>query len=199
MTNTPLAPDPIPLLETLVAFDTVSSNSNIALIDWSANWLDQAGFRTTVQQSPDGKHANLFASIGPDDVPGVILSGHSDVVPVQGQPWTTDPFKLTPRGNRLLARGSADMKGFIGCVLAQAPLFASLKLRQPIHVALTYNEETDMSGMQQLTELIRGATVTPAACIIGEPTSMQVVVANKGAAIWEVNIRGYSVHSSLRD
>ncbi len=191
--------DPIALLEKLVSFDTVSSNSNVALIEWAADLLDSAGFRTQIQQTPDRKYANLYASVGPDDVPGVILSGHSDVVPVEGQPWTTDPFKLTTQGDRLLARGSADMKGFIGCVLAQSPMFAAQKLRQPIHVALTHNEETDMSGMQQLRSVIAQTGATPAACIIGEPTMMQVVVANKGAAIWKVKVRGHSVHSSLRD
>ena len=196
---TKAAPDPIAILDRLVQFDTVSSNSNIELIEWSANLLDDAGFRTNVQLSPDKRHANLLASIGPEDVPGIILSGHSDVVPVEGQPWTTDPFKLTPVDDRLIARGSADMKGFIGCSLAQAENFANQALRQPIHIALTYNEETDMSGIQQLTPLINQLGAKPAACIIGEPTLMQVVVANKGAAIWHVQIRGHSVHSSLRD
>lgn len=191
--------DPVKLLEKLVSFDTVSSNSNVALIEWAADLLDTAGFRTQVQRTDDNKYANLYASVGPEDVPGVILSGHSDVVPVEGQPWTTDPFKLTPQGDRLLARGSADMKGFIGCVLAQSPTFAAQTLKQPIHVALTHNEETDMSGMQQLKSLIEQTGAKPAACIIGEPTMMQVVVANKGAAIWRVKVRGHPVHSSLRD
>lgn len=192
-------PDPIEILDRLIRFDTVSSNSNVALIEWSANLLEDAGFKAQVQYSPDRQHANLLASTGPQDAAGLILSGHSDVVPVEGQPWTSDPFVLTHRDDRLVARGSADMKGFIACVLAQGKAFADRQLRQPIHVALTYNEETDMAGIQELNPLINQLETRPAACIIGEPTMMQVVVANKGAAIWQVDVRGFPVHSSLRD
>jgi acetylornithine deacetylase len=190
---------PIATLERLVAFDTVSANSNAALIDWAANRLEDAGARVMVQHAPEAGKANLFATIGPDDLPGLMLSGHSDVVPVAGQAWTSDPFSLTRRGDRLYGRGSADMKGFIACVLDSAPRFAAAKLRMPVHVALSYNEETNMHGMRQLAAHLAGAPVKPAACLIGEPTSMQVVVANKGAAGFRVKVRGHSVHSALRD
>ena len=186
-------------LERLVAFDTVSANSNAALIDWAAERLESVGARVLVQHAPEAGKANLFATIGPDDIPGLMLSGHSDVVPVAGQNWSTDPFVLTRRGDNLHARGAADMKGFIACVLDAAPRFAAGKLKVPLHVALSYNEETNMHGMRQLAAHLASAPVKPAACLIGEPTSMQVVVANKGAAGFKVKVRGHSVHSSLRD
>ena len=190
---------PIATLERLVAFDTISSNSNAALIDWAAERLESLGAQVLVQHAPEPGKANLFATIGPTDVPGLMLSGHSDVVPVAGQNWASDPFVLTRRGDKLYGRGSADMKGFIACVLDSAPRFAAAKLRQPLHIALSYNEETDMHGMRQLAGHFATAAVKPAACLIGEPTSMQVVVANKGAAGFRVRVRGHSVHSSLRD
>jgi acetylornithine deacetylase len=190
---------PLATLERLVAFDTVSSNSNAALIDWAAERLESVGAKVLVQHAPEPGKANLFATIGPEDVPGLILSGHSDVVPVAGQAWSTDPFVLTRRDDALHARGSADMKGFIACVLDAAPRFAQARLKVPLHVALSYNEETNMHGMRQLAAHLASAPVKPAACLIGEPTSMQVVVANKGAAGWWIRVRGHSVHSSLRD
>jgi acetylornithine deacetylase len=189
----------IDTLRTLVAFDTVSANSNMALIDWVANRLADHGIRATVQHAQEPGKANLFATIGPDDRGGLMLSGHSDVVPVAGQAWSTDPFSLTEREGSLYARGSADMKGFIACVIEAVPRFISAKLTTPIHIALSYNEETNMGGMRQLAQHLASAPARPQACIIGEPTSMRVVVANKGAAGYRVRIRGHSVHSSLRD
>ncbi|ODS95650.1 MAG: acetylornithine deacetylase (ArgE) [Lautropia sp. SCN 69-89] len=189
----------IETLGRLVAFDTVSSRPNVALIDWAAERLQACGARTQVQHGDEPGKANLFATIGPEDRPGLMLSGHSDVVPVAGQAWSSDPFTLTGRDGRLYARGSADMKGFIACVLEAAPRFARAGLRMPVHVALSYNEETNMRGMRQLVSQMAAAPVRPAACIIGEPTSMQVVIANKGSAGYRVKVRGHSVHSSLRD
>lgn len=191
--------DTLATLRRLVAFDTVSSNSNIALIDWVANRLADHGVKAFVQHDDDPGKANLFATIGPEDRPGIMLSGHSDVVPVAGQAWTSDPFTLTERDGRLYGRGSADMKGFIACCVEMLPRFASGKLRTPVHLALSYNEETNMGGMRRLAAHLANTPVRPAACIIGEPTLMQVVVANKGAAIYKVRVRGFSVHSSLRD
>ncbi len=189
----------IDCLERLVAFDTVSTRPNLPLIEWAADRLDAAGMQTRIQRAEDGLHANLYASAGPADVPGLMLSGHSDVVPVEGQDWHSDPFTLTRRDDRLIARGAADMKGFIACVVAMAPVLAKRARRQPVHVALSYNEETDMQGMRVLAADLASAPVRPAACVIGEPTSMQVVVANKGAAIFRCRVRGHPVHSSLRD
>lgn len=189
----------IETLGRLVAFDTVSTRPNVALIDWAAERLQACGARTQVQHGDEPGKANLFATIGPEERPGLMLSGHSDVVPVAGQAWSSDPFTLTERDGRLYARGSADMKGFIACVLEAAPRFARARLRTPVHVALSYNEETNMRGMRQLVSQLATAPVRPAACIIGEPTSMQVVIANKGSAGYRVKVRGHSVHSSLRD
>ncbi len=189
----------IETLHRLVAFDTVSSNSNAALIDWVAGQLDALGVPVFVQHGHEAGKANLFATIGPQDLPGLMLSGHSDVVPVAGQAWTSDPFTLTERDDRLYGRGSADMKGFIACCLASVPRLQAAGLRTPVHLALSYNEETDMSGMRQLASHLAAAPVRPVGCIIGEPTRMQVVVANKGAAIYRCRVRGFSVHSSLRD
>ena len=189
----------IETLRRLVAFDTVSAHPNAALIDWAAERLQACGARTLVQHGDEPGKANLFATIGPEDRPGLMLSGHSDVVPVAGQAWSSDPFTLTERGGRLHARGAADMKGFIACVLEAAPQFARAGLRTPLHIALSYNEETNMHGMRQLAAHLAGTPLRPAACIIGEPTAMQVVVANKGAAGYRVKVRGHSVHSSLRD
>ena len=189
----------IDTLRTLVAFDTVSANSNMALIDWVANRLEDHGIRATVQHAQEPGKANLFATIGPADRGGLMLSGHSDVVPVAGQAWSTDPFSLTEREGSLYARGSADMKGFIASVVEAIPRLVAAKLPTPIHIALSYNEETNMGGMRQLAQHLASAPARPQACIIGEPTSMRVVVANKGAAGYRVRIRGHSVHSSLRD
>ncbi|RPH67200.1 MAG: acetylornithine deacetylase [Burkholderiales bacterium] len=194
--------DIAPVIETLrrlVAFDTVSAHPNTALIDWAAERLEACGVHALVQHGDEPGKANLFATIGPDDRPGLMLSGHSDVVPVAGQAWSSDPFVLTERDGRLYARGAADMKGFIACVLEAAPRLARTKLPTPLHIALSYNEETNMHGMRQLAAHLAAAPVRPAACIIGEPTSMQVVIANKGAAGYRVKVRGHSVHSSLRD
>jgi len=170
----------IATLERLVAFETVSSRSNIELIDWTANRLNDLGIPAFVQHGDEPGKANLFATIGPEDRPGIMLSGHSDVVPVAGQDWSSDPFRLTERDGRLYGRGSADMKGFIACCLEMAPRFASARLATPVHIALSYNEESNMRGMRRLAAHLAGAPVKPAACVIGEPTLMQVVVANKG-------------------
>jgi len=189
----------IATLRQLVAFDTTSSNSNLQLIEWVADRLDQPGIAVTVQHGEEKGKANLLATIGPADRPGLMLSGHSDVVPVTGQQWSTDPFTLTEREGVLHARGSADMKGFIACLVEQAPRFAAARLSRPVHIALSYDEETSMRGMRQLASHLASVPVRPAGCVIGEPTSMRVVVANKGAAGFKVRVRGHSVHSSLRD
>ena len=186
------------ILTRLVGFDTTSSGPNRALIDWFANRLDDHGVKAFVQHGHEPGKANLYATIGPEDVPGVMLSGHSDVVPVIGQAWTSDPFTLTDRGGRLYGRGSADMKAWIACCLAMTPRFTAAGLKTPVHLALSYNEETDMTGMAVLTRHLAEVPVKPAVAIIGEPTLMQVVVANKGAAVYRVKTRGKSVHSSFR-
>ncbi len=189
----------IETLSTLVAFDTTSSNSNRALIDWVANRLEDHGIKAWVQNGDEDGKANLFATIGPEDQAGVMLSGHSDVVPVAGEFWKSDPFTLTERNGNLYGRGSADMKAFIACFTEMIPEFRAAKLKKPVHLALSYNEESNMHGMRLLARHLQSATVKPSVCIIGEPTLMQMVVANKGAAIFKCSVTGKPVHSSLRD
>lgn len=189
----------IQTLSRLVAFDTTSSNSNRELIDWVANRLNDHGVKAFVQDGDEAGKANLFATIGPADRSGVMLSGHSDVVPVAGEVWTSDPFTLTERNGNLYGRGSADMKAFIACFIEMIPAFRAARLTQPVHLALSYNEETNMRGMRLLAKHLDTAPVKPKVCIIGEPTLMQVVVANKGTAIYRCTVTGKPVHSSLRD
>ena len=154
----------IATLERLVAFETVSSRSNIELIDWAANRLNDLGVPAFVQHGDEPGKANLFATIGPADVPGLMLSGHSDVVPVAGQEWSSDPFRLTDRDGRLYGRGSADMKGFIACCLEAVPGMIAAKLRTPVHLALSYNEESNMGGMRRLAAHLASASVKPSIC-----------------------------------
>ena len=185
-------------LDRLVRFDTTSSKSNRELIDWVANWLGGQGIPAHVQHGDEPGKANLFATIGATDRSPVLLSGHSDVVPVAGETWTSDPFTLTLRDGNLFGRGSADMKAWIACCLAMVPRWQAMSLATPVSLALSYNEETNMHGMKSLARHLAGLPVKPVAALIGEPTMMRVVVANKGAAIWTVKVRGKPVHSSFR-
>jgi acetylornithine deacetylase len=196
--DTALLPDTVEILRRLVGFDTTSSRSNRELIDWVAGRLDDLGIASFVQHGDEPGKANLFATIGPQDRPGVMLSGHSDVVPVAGEVWQSDPFTLQERSGRLYGRGSADMKAYIACCLAMAPTFVKAGLRTPVHLALSYNEESNMHGMGVLAAHLASAPVKPAVAIIGEPTLMQVVVANKGAAVYRIKVRGKPVHSAFR-
>ena len=193
-----LLPATVEILRQLVAFDTTSSRSNRELIDWVANRLNDVGIQSLVQHGDEPGKANLLATIGPQDQPGVMLSGHSDVVPVEGEVWQSDPFTLTDRDGKLYGRGSADMKAYIACCLAMVPTFQKAGLRTPVHIALSYNEESNMHGMGQLARHLASSAVKPAVAIIGEPTLMQVVVANKGTAGYRVTVRGKAVHSAFR-
>ena len=193
-----LLAETVAILGKLVAFDTTSSRSNRELIDWVANRLDDRGIASFVQHGDEPGKANLFATIGPSDRPGVMLSGHSDVVPVAGEVWQSDPFELHERDGRLYGRGSADMKAYIACCLAMVPTFLEAGLDTPVHLALSYNEESNMHGMGLLAAHLASAPVKPSVAIIGEPTLMQVVVANKGAAVYRIKVRGKPVHSSFR-
>jgi len=191
--------DSITHLDKLISFNTVSRESNLALINHVANLLEPLGFSIMLAPSEDGKKANLYASIGPQDVPGVVLSGHTDVVPTEGQNWSSDPFVMRRDKGLLYGRGTADMKGFIACCIALAPEMARLKhkLSAPIHFAFSYDEEIGCVGVRRLIDLLEPVTPKPRCCIIGEPTLMQVVTAHKGKAGERVTCIGLEAHSSL--
>jgi acetylornithine deacetylase len=189
----------IPILERLVGFDTTSHLSNLALIDWVERYLSGYGLDARRIASADGRKANLLASVGPPVQGGVVLSGHTDVVPVAGQTWTSDPFALTERGGRLYGRGSADMKGFLALALAAVPDFIEAKLQRPAHLAFSYDEEIGCFGAPHLIEAIGRELPRPALVVVGEPTSMEVVSAHKGIGYWRVTVTGREAHSSRTD
>lgn len=185
------------MLARLVAFDTTSRNSNLALIEFVESWFGAMGVNSHRVANQDGSKTNLYATIGPMIVGGVVLSGHTDVVPVDGQPWSSAPFVLTERGDRLYGRGTCDMKGFLALALAAAPDFAAAGLKRPIHFALSYDEEVGCLGApSMIRELVRELP-HPTAVVVGEPTDMQVVNGHKGISSWRVVVTGHEAHSSL--
>ncbi|WP_395455525.1 acetylornithine deacetylase [Azospirillum melinis] len=185
------------ILAHLVGFNTVSSTSNLALIDWVRGYLERHGIRSEVIRDETGTKAHLWATIGPDRDGGIVLSGHTDVVPVDGQPWTSDPFTLTERGGRLYGRGTADMKGFIAVALNAVERFKAAALDRPVHLAFSYDEEIGCLGVPSLLEAINRFGVRPAACIVGEPTMMKLVVGHKGILCARGHVRGLECHSSM--
>jgi acetylornithine deacetylase len=188
------------MIERLIAFNTVSRDSNLGLIEWVRDYLQSQGAQTRLTHDATGKKANLFATLGDSAKPGLILSGHTDVVPVDGQDWDTDPFVATERGGKLFARGSADMKGFIGIILTQAPKFVaalnSNHLDAPLHYALSYDEEVGCLGVRELIRDLEENGIRPAGCVVGEPTSMQPIIAHKGTHRFRCTVRGREAHSS---
>lgn len=187
----------VELLERLVAFDTTSRDSNLELIDFAESLLSAAGIVSRRVWSDDRVKANLWATIGPDVAGGVVVSGHTDCVPVDGQAWSTDPFVLTPRGDRLFGRGTSDMKGFVAAALAAVERWSELDLVRPIHLALSYDEEVGGAGARPLVADMAAANLRPEYCIVGEPSSMQVVTAHKGIQTFVATISGTEIHSSL--
>lgn len=186
------------ILRDLVAFDTTSRLSNLELIDWVEARLLAAGARCVRVPSEDGQKANLHGVIGPDVDGGVVLSGHTDVVPVDGQPWTSNPFILTDKGDgRLYGRGTCDMKGFIACALAYAEQFAAGDLKRPVHFAFSFDEEVGCLGAPALIEEIMQQSPKPSIVVVGEPTEMKVVSAHKGLFSVRVALTGHEAHSSL--
>jgi acetylornithine deacetylase len=185
------------MLARLVAFDTTSRASNIPLIAFVEDYLDGWGVAHFRIDYEAGKKTNLFATIGPDIAGGIVLSGHTDVVPVDGQAWTTNPFELTARAERLFGRGTCDMKGFIAVCLALVPQFLSATLTSPIHLALSCDEEVGCKGVRPLVAHMREHLPKPRAVIVGEPTSMQVVNAHKSAITFSTEVTGHEGHSSL--
>jgi acetylornithine deacetylase len=184
-------------LDRLIAFPTVSRDSNLELIGYIGDYLSGQGIAATLVHSEDGRKANLWATIGPEAVPGVVLSGHTDVVPVEGQAWSTDPFRMARRDGNFYGRGSADMKGFIACCLAMVPQAVKADLKVPIHFAFSYDEEIGCVGVRRLLHMLKDAPVRPRLCIVGEPTLMQAVTAHKGKLGFRVTAHGLEAHSSL--
>ena len=188
----------VDMLRKLVSFDTTSRNSNLELIEYVKEYLDSHGVRSTLVPNEEGTKANLYASIGPEAPGGIVLSGHTDVVPVDGQPWTTDPWDLTekPDGN-LYGRGSCDMKGFVAVALAHVPAFKRARLKVPMHFAFSYDEEVGCIGAHSLAERLMGNVPRPRAVIVGEPTMMGVVNAQNWGGGLIATFTGVEAHSSM--
>lgn len=187
----------IDILAKLVAFDTTSRRSNLELIQWVERYLAELNVPTRRVPNADGTKSNLMAMIGPAVDGGVVLSGHTDVVPVDGQPWSSDPWVLTERDGRLYGRGTCDMKGFLALALAAAPDLAQANLRKPVHLAFSYDEEVGCLGAPDMIDVIARETPRPALVVVGEPTDMVAVRAHKGIASFKVTVTGREAHSSL--
>jgi acetylornithine deacetylase len=189
------------MIEKLISFDTTSRESNLGLIEWVRDWLKPHGIESTLVYDSEKRKANLFATIhgksGRTTRPGIVLSGHTDVVPVDGQAWDTDPFKATIKDGRLYARGACDMKGYLGVALAMTPQFVAADLKAPIHFALSYDEEVGCIGVRGLIDQLSQQNFKAAGVIVGEPTSMNVVVAHKGKRSYRCTVHGREAHSSL--
>lgn len=183
------------ILTKLVSFNTVSSESNLALIDWVDSYLGQYGVNIQRIDELEGK-ASLVARIGPDTEGGIVFSGHTDVVPVEGQPWSQDPFTLWQDNDKYYGRGTCDMKGFIACVLSQVPKWANLNLSKPIYIALTRDEEIGCLGAKGMASFLETNSLTKPLIVVGEPTSMQPVVAQKGITSFKTVVYGQAAHSS---
>lgn len=187
-------------LRRLVAFDTTSRNSNLALIETVRDALAAQGVTSELSYAPEGGKANLFATLPAHDGAtqgGIVLSGHTDVVPVDGQDWGSDPFSLTEKDGKLYGRGTADMKGFIAASLALVPHFLSLKRTKPLHLAFSYDEEVGCLGAPVMLAALKQRGVRPEGCVVGEPTGMRVVVAHKGMNLYRCRVHGKAAHSSL--
>ncbi len=186
-------------LERLVAHPTVSRDSNLSLIEEVRDHLSAHGIDSRLTFDDERRKANLYATLGPTDRPGILLSGHTDVVPVDGQDWDTDPFRVVERDGRLYGRGTADMKGFLATVLAFVPEFLRRGPATPVHLAFSYDEEVGCVGVRRLIADLERMPVRPALCIVGEPTGMQVMRGHKGKLSMTCRVRGRSCHSALTD
>lgn len=185
------------IMEILVAFPTVSRDSNLELIDWVESYLNSFGVTAHRVYNDDGTKANLYANIGPEVEGGIVLSGHTDVVPVDGQAWDSDPFTIVEKDGRLYGRGTCDMKGFDALALAAVPLAVQSDLKRPLQIALSYDEEVGCIGAPHMIAEMAGKLPRAAGAIIGEPSEMQVVTGHKGGHSVLTEIRGFEVHSSL--
>ncbi|WP_440983897.1 acetylornithine deacetylase [Shinella sumterensis] len=191
--------DSLSILQRLVAFRPISSSSNLPLIDFCVQRLREAGIVAHTVSSPCGRKAALYATIGPDAPGGVVLSGHTDVVPTDGQTWMSDPWAVVERSGTLYCRGTSDMLGFVSLCLAAAPAYASRPLRRPLHLAFSYDEETDCAGGKQLVERLKAKLATPTLVIVGEPTNQSVVLGHKSYTELRITAKGVAVHSSRPD
>lgn len=185
------------IIAALIGFPTVSRDSNMALIDDVRERLEAHAIPYRLFASDDGEKANLLATVGPADTPGIVLSGHSDVVPTDGQAWSRDPFRAWQADGRLYGRGACDMKGFLGLVLAALPRLAAADLALPVHIAISYDEEVGCAGVGSLIAHLKDLPVKPALAVIGEPTEMRIVTAHKGIRVLRTDITGKAAHSSL--
>ncbi|UZS68078.1 acetylornithine deacetylase [Pseudomonas syringae] len=192
-----MSPRALEILKRLIAFDTVSSEPNMALIEYVRELLASKGIESLIVKDETGKKANLFASTGPRDVPGVLLSGHTDVVPAAGQAWTMPPFQATLRDGRIYGRGTCDMKGFIALAIDAMLDAADITLMRPLQLALSHDEEIGCVGVRRLLDVLHLAPVRPFLCVVGEPTLMQFAVGHKGKASYRTFCRGQEAHSSL--
>jgi acetylornithine deacetylase len=193
----PIKAETLEMIRRLVAFDTTSRESNLGLIEWVRDWLKGFGVESRLTYDAAGKKANLFATIAKGARPGIVLSGHTDVVPVDGQPWDTDPFTATLKDDRIYGRGACDMKSYIAAALAMTPRFLEADLKAPVHFALSYDEEVGCLGVRGLIEDLARAGIRPSGCIVGEPTGMQPVIANKGFRSYRCSVHGKEMHSAL--
>jgi acetylornithine deacetylase len=184
------------ILGDLIAYPTVSADSNLDLIDYAAAHLRDRGASVLIFRDDSGAKANLFATIGPPGDGGIVLSGHTDVVPADARAWTSDPFVMREADGRLYGRGSCDMKGFIAAALAFAPRFAEVELRRPVHFAFTYDEEVGCLGGRQLVDDLARAGIRPSVAIIGEPTTMRIIEGHKGCYEYTTEFHGLNGHGS---
>ncbi len=190
-------PASLPLIRQLIAFDTTSRNSNLELIEFVRGYLQDLRVKSELMFDASKKKANLYATLGPTDRPGLVLSGHTDVVPVDGQVWDTDPYQVTESGDQLFGRGTSDMKSFIGVCLHLVPKILQTPLNTPIHLAFSYDEEIGCVGVRTLLAELAKRDVKPKACIIGEPTELRIVRAHKGKLSNRCTVRGLEYHSGM--
>jgi acetylornithine deacetylase len=191
------SPASLEMIERLIAFDTTSRNSNLEMIHFIRDYLAELGVASELIHDDGGTKANLYATLGPDDRPGIALSGHSDVVPIDGQAWTRDAWQVSEQDGRLYGRGTCDMKSFIAVALTFAPRFLAQPLKLPIHYCFTYDEEVGCLGVGPLLAHLAAQPVRPRLAIIGEPTEMRVITGHKGKLSYTCHVRGFECHSSL--
>ncbi len=191
------SPTSLEMITKLIGFDTTSHKSNLALIHFVRDYLADHGVESELFIDETGEKANLYATLGPDDRPGIALSGHTDVVPVDGQDWSSDPFVAEERDGLIYGRGTCDMKSFIAIVLARVPAFLARGLETPIHLAFSHDEEIGCKGVRSLIAGLENRPIRPAGCIIGEPTDMKVIRGHKGKLSMQCHVRGLAGHSAL--